>query len=53
MVARANVLREVLMIRDGLLKFSSDLLDILNWTILLSRWQVDLLSFMFNFSLFS
>jgi len=27
--------------------------NILNWTILLSRWQVDLLSSMFNFRNFS
>jgi len=56
MVARANDLQEALMIRDGLLEFSRDLFqysNFLNWAILLSCWQVDLLSFMFNFSLFS
>jgi len=35
-VARANVLFEVLILRDGLLEFLSDLSNILNWTILLS-----------------
>jgi len=51
-VARANVLLEVLMIRDDLLEFSSDFYwNILKWTIVLSHMSnrpdmlVDLHSF--------
>jgi len=54
MAARANVLRDVLMIRDGLFEFSSDLFQYSDLDdFVKSLAEVDFLSFMLNCSLFS